>query len=149
VLLGRPEEEAGRSDEGFQSDDGFLNASVSGDFAWSNTFYLQASALYNSRGTTGDAGGPQLLESYLRRDLSPARYSIFGEVAKDLTPLWRVDISGIVNPTDGSFGLLPSLRWSVTTDLDVTLRALVSGGKTGTEFGDQEQIWTVAARYSF
>ena len=143
VLYGRPEEETGNSD------DDFLNASVSGDFAWSNTLYLQASALYSSRGTTGDAGGPQLIESHLRGDLSPARYSVFGEIAKDLTPLWRMDISGIVNPADGSFGLLPSLRWSATTDLDVTLRALVPGGPGGTEFGDQEQVWTVAARYSF
>lgn len=149
VLCGQPERDAGRSGGGLQSDEGFLNASVSGDFAWSNTLYLQAAVLYNSRGTTGDAGGLQLIESQLQGDLSPARCSIFGEVAKDLTPLWRVDVSGIVNPTDGSFGLLPSLRWSATTDLDVTLRALVPGGAAGTEFGDQEQVWTVSARYSF
>ena len=143
ILYGRPDENSGRSDEAY------VNASVSGDYAWTSTLYLQASVSYSSRGTTGDAGGPRLIESYVRRDLSPARYSLFGEIAKDLTPLWRVDLSGIVNPSDGSFGLLPALRWSATTDLDVTLRALVASGRIGTEFGDQGQVWSLAARYSF
>jgi len=131
------------------ADESYVNASVSGDFAWSNTLYVQAAVLYSSRGTTGDAGGPRLLESYARRDQSPARYSLFFEISKDLTPLWHADVSGIVNPTDGSLGLIPSLRWSAMTDLDITLSGLASAGRHGTEFGDQGQVWAIGAKYSF
>jgi len=143
ILYGRPEGGAGGADESY------VNASVSGDYAWANTLYLQVAALYNSRGTTGDAGGPLLLDACARRDLSPARGSVFVEVAKDLTPLWRVDVSGIVNPADGSSGILPSLRWSATTNLDITLSILSFDGRHGTEFGDQGWICAIAARYSF
>jgi hypothetical protein len=127
----------------------YLNASISGDYTFSNTVYLQVSALFESRGTTGDAGGVELLETAARADLSPGRWALFGEIAKDLTPLVRADLSAIVNPADGSFYLGPTLTWSAAPNVDVAAAALLFEGRTGTEFGDQGQIWMVRAKYSF
>ena len=36
-----------------------------------------------------------------------------------------------------------------TAELDVTLQALVTGGRAGTEFGDRGQIVAVEGSYSF
>jgi hypothetical protein len=141
ALLGRPRKG--------QDDDGYANASVSGDFAFPNTVYVQASALYESRGTMGDAGGLELISSYERGDLSPGRWSLFGEISKDLTPLWHGDVSAIVNPSDGSLYVGPTLTWSAAPDLDLTAAALLFAGRAGTEFGDEGRIWMLRAKYSF
>jgi len=145
VLAGRPRDGSGDG----SSDDGYVNASVSCDYAFPNTFYVQASVLYESRGATGDAGGVELLRAYARDDLSPGRWSLFAEVARDLNPLWRTDVSAIVNPLDGSFYAGPSLLWSAAPNLDVTAQALLFEGRAGTEFGDQGRIWMVKGQYSF
>jgi hypothetical protein len=143
VLLGRPRtgpDRTGRS---------YVNASVSGAYTFPSTLYVQIAALYESRGTTGDAGGLELIEAAARQDLSPGRWALFGEIAKDLTPLWRADLAAIVNPLDGSSYLGPTLTWSAAPSLDVVAAALLFNGRTGAEFGGQGRIWMVRAKYSF
>jgi hypothetical protein len=142
-LAGRPRKGPARTGRAY------VNASVSGDYAFPNTTYLQISTLFESRGSMGDAGGENLLEAVRRGDLSPGRWSLFGEIARDLTPLWRADLSAIVNPSDRSYYVGPSLKWSAAPDLDLTAQALLFGGGPGTEFGDEGRIWTAMARYSF
>jgi hypothetical protein len=152
ALWGKPrDDDHGSDDDGSGSGNSasYVNASISGDYAFPNTVYLQISVLYVSRGTTSKAGGNEIIEAYLRGDLSPARCSLFTEVAKDLSPLWHADVSAIVNPSDASFYAGPSLKWSAAQDIDVTAAALLFGGRTGTEFGDQGRIWMVRAVYSF
>lgn len=143
ALFGRPREGPDRT--GRQ----YANASISGDYTFPNTLYVQISALYQSRGTTGDGGGASLLDAAARRDLSPGRWAVFGEVAKDLTPLWRGDLSAIVNPCDGSAYIGPTLTWSAAPNLDVAAQALLFGGRAGTEFGGRGRIWMIRAKYSF
>jgi hypothetical protein len=143
ALLGRPRSGPDRTGRGY------LNASISGDYTFANTTYLQVSGLFESRGTTGDAGGLELLEAVARGDLSPGRWALFGEIAKDLTPLWRADLVAIVNPSDGSSYLGPTLTWSATPNTDVTAQALLFAGRDGTEFGGDGRIWMVRAKYSF
>jgi hypothetical protein len=128
---------------------GYLAGSVSGDFTFPNTRYLHGSVLYNGRGTTGKAGGIRLLESIERGDLSPGRLSVFWEVAKDLNPLWRTDLVGIVNVYDESFYIGPDLSWSAVTNLDLSLLGMLFGGAEGTEFGDESTMIMLWAKYSY
>ncbi len=129
--------------------DSCLHASVDGDYTFSNTLYLHGAVLYNGCGTTGDAGGALLLEAYLRRWLTPARLSLFAEVAKDVTPLVRADLSGILNPYDLSWYVGPSVRWSAAANLDVIVSGLLFGGDSGTEFGDDGDIGMLWVKWSF
>lgn len=126
-----------------------LVAAVSGDYTFSNTTYLHAEVLYNSRGTTGKAGGLELLRSLRRGWLTPARWSLFGQAAKDLTPLLRGDVSGIVNPLDGSWYFGPSLSWSVVTNLDLTVMGLLFFGEDRTEFGNSGHLAMARLKWSF
>jgi hypothetical protein len=127
----------------------YLNASISGDYSFKSSLYIQASALYTGRGTTGKAGGINLIESALRGDLSPSKLSLFGEVARDISPLVRIDLSGIINPYDRSWYFGPSMDWSATADLDVALVALIFGGDSMTEFGNDGKIFLSRIQYSF
>lgn len=131
------------------SEDPYLTATIGGDYTFRNTLYLHAVVLYNERGTTGNAGGIKLIESIQRGELTSSRMNFFAEIARDLNPLLRGDLMGILNPYDGSWYLGPSLTWSVITNLDLTGLALVFGGDTLTEYGDNGEIFLARLKYSF
>jgi hypothetical protein len=127
----------------------YLNASVSGDYTFKSSLYIQFSTLYTGRGTTGNAGGIHLIESAQRGDLSPSNFSLYGEIARDISPLVRIDMTGILNPYDKSWYFGPSVDWSATSGLDVTFVALIFGGGDMTEFGNDGEIFLSRIQYSF
>jgi hypothetical protein len=143
-LLGRfPSKEEGTSQ------DPSLTAVLSGDYAFKSSLYLHGEALYGSRGSTGDAGGFHLVQALQEHLLTPARWSLFAEVARQLHPLVSVSLAGIVNPTDRSWYAGPTVTWNALTNLDVTLTGLIFGGRPGTEFGDNGTILQAQARWSW
>jgi hypothetical protein len=124
-------------------------ASIDADYTFPSTLYLHAALLYRERGATGPAGGARLLEAAREGLLTPSRLDLFGEIARDLNPLLRGDCAAILNPSDRSWYLGPSLAWSVVTDLDLTAQALLFGGASGTEFGDLGEVFMLRVKYSF
>jgi hypothetical protein len=126
-----------------------FTAAISGDYTFTNSWYLHSEILYNSEGTTQSAGGLALLQSMQEGWLTPARMSLFGEIARDVSPLVRVDVSGILNPYDASWYLGPSLTWSIISNMDLNMLGLVFGGDTGTEFGDNGEILMSRLKWSF
>ena len=112
----------------------YLTGSLSGDYTFPNSLYLHAELLYNGDGVTEDAG-LRWSTAIDRLQLSPARWSLYAEVAGDFSPLVRGSLYGIVNPLDGSFILVPSVAWSMVTNWDLLAIALVPAGGRLTEFG--------------
>jgi hypothetical protein len=129
--------------------EGYVVATVAGDYTFRNTQYLHAAVLYNERGATENAGGLRLLKAYQRGELTPARMSIFARAARDLTPLVRADLSAILNPYDLSYYWSPGLTWSVITNLDLNLLALIFDGDPNEEFGLVGDIYMARLKYSF
>ncbi|MCP4633716.1 MAG: hypothetical protein GY855_12380 [candidate division Zixibacteria bacterium] len=129
--------------------DNYYSASVSGDYTFRNSLYLHSAILYNDRGTTEKAGGLRLYQAYINGDLTPSKMSLFGQVAGNVTPLVRVDFSGIINPYDKSWYAGPSARWSVMTDIDITLWMMIFGGDKLTEFGDNSNIFMLRLKWSY
>jgi hypothetical protein len=136
-------------DSGSEYPDPFGVTAVSGDYTFPNSFYLHAEFLYNSTGSTGDAGGWRLAEAIQRGELSPARISLFGEAAYNLSPLVRADLACMVNPQDHSWFLGPAASWSVATDFDLAVTGFLFGGGEGTEFGDSGEVLMAQMRFSF
>jgi hypothetical protein len=126
-----------------------LTGTLDGDYTFRSTLYLHAALLYRSLGVTGPAGGAALLESLKRGFLGPSRLGVFGEAARDITPLVRADCQGMFNPFDRSWYLGPSLTWSALADLDLTVMGLIFGGASGTEFGDVGDLFMLRAKYSY
>jgi len=129
--------------------DPYLVAGVSGDYTFPNSFYMLGEVLYNERGVTEPAGGLNLIRALTEGELTPARTSLFGQVAYVITPLIRGGISSILNPHDHSWYIGPSIDWSLATDLDFTAIALIFGGDEGTEFGDIGQMLFLRLKMSF
>ncbi len=140
-----------RSAENFSDTTGQLVAAIDGDYTLKSGLYLHASALYNSAGTTGKAGGSTMLDlrNISVKDFTRARYSLFGEIAYPVTPLVRADLAGIYNPCDHSFFIGPSVDISLTDNLYLLLIAQLFYGADGTEYGDYGKFWYVRLKWSF
>lgn len=126
-------------------------ASVSADYTFSNSWYIHGSFLYSSNGKTGKAGGMDVLfnSDMSAKQLSFARYSLFGQISKPITPLLSGSFSGIVNPSDGSFYFGPAFTYSLLSNLELMLTGQLFFGDSGTEFGDIGQIAFGRLKWSF
>lgn len=125
-----------------------FSAVLCGDYTFTNTLYIHTEALYNSNGKTKNAGAfmMQTLEAGM---LSPARWQLYQEFACDITPLIRGTLFGIYNPSDKSSIIVPSLTWSVVTNLDFTAIGFISCGGDLTEYGDMGNSLFLRLKYSF
>jgi hypothetical protein len=121
---------------------------LSGDYTFSNTFYIHTECLYNSNGKIENAALFQQ-EASDAGMLSPARWSIYQEFAYDITPLTRATIFSIYNPDDHSLITVPMLTRSLSTNLDLLLIGFITSGKQNSEFGSYGNSITLRLKYSF
>jgi hypothetical protein len=125
-----------------------VSIALSGDYTFPNTFYIHTEILYNNNGKTSST----LLfqeEALSLGMLSAARWSAYQEFAYDITPLLRSTIYGIYNPYDKSFVVVPSLSYSIITNLDLYLICLFFDGEPLTQYGEYGTSFYVRIKYSF
>ncbi len=130
------------------SDQYIVHAVLSLDYTWSNSLYLHGEALYNNVGRKNYAALYRQ-QAYELGLLSPARWSLYQEMAYDLTPLIRGTIFNIFNPDDHSYIMVPSITWSVKTNLDLLLLAFFPEGERYSEFGAYGNSFFARFKYSF
>lgn len=118
-----------------ESESHFITFVLSGDYTFPNSFYIHTEILYNNSGKTENTALFRNEANALGL-LSPARWSVYQEFSYDITPLIRSGIFSIYNPSDKSYVFVPSVSYSVFTNLDFYMIALIFGGHKGTEFGD-------------
>jgi len=137
--------------ENFSDTSGVLIGCIEGDYTFKNSIYTHIAILYNSIGTTGNAGwGTFFLNQEISaKTFSLAKHSIFGQISYPLSPLIYADLSGIYNPNDNSLFIGPSLDISLMDNLNLFLLAQVFMGEAGTEFGDYGKIFYIRMKYSF
>ena len=129
-----------------------LVATIEGDYTLPNSLYLHLAGLYNSCGTTGNAGqqSPMFIGRELSpKSLSPARFSVFTEIAYQLTSLTRIDLSSMLNPSDMSAFIMPSLDCSVGDNLNFTVMWIHFTGNSGSEFGDYGNLFLLRLQMWF
>ncbi|MBI9056186.1 MAG: hypothetical protein JEZ01_00300 [Labilibaculum sp.] len=126
-------------------------ASISYDYTLKNNLYLSIEGLYNSKGTTGDAGGSNLLltQNLSAKQLSLAKYSLFAQASIPINPLFNAGIAAILNPSDNSWYLSPSCRYSIHENIELMITTQLFFGKERTEFGDIGQLAFARIRWSF
>jgi len=136
------------SDSSFQET---LLATISLNYTFANSLYLHASYLFNSQGTTGKAGRGffVMMDQISALDYTLSKGQAFAQVSYPLTPLIQLDISGILNPFDGSFYLGPSINFSLTEDISLFLIAQTYFGESGSEYGDYGQMYFARLQWSF
>ena len=125
-----------------------VSASLSGDYTFPNTFYIHTEVLYNNNGKTSKTF-LFLPEAFKLGMLTAARWSLYQEFAYDITPLIRGSVFGIINPNDKSYIIVPSISYSVLTNLDLTAIGFFFKGDPLTEFGEYETTLYIRFKYSF
>ncbi len=140
-----------RDKESFSDTTGQLVASLGWTYTFAANFYVHAEFLYNSTGTTENAGGVSNLfeNGYNAKNLSPAKYSLFGEIAYQVNPLVRLDFSGIINPSDKSFYLGPFASFSISQTIDMLFAGQFFLGDSGTEWGNYGTFYYLKLKWSF
>ncbi|MBN1985294.1 MAG: hypothetical protein JW761_03265 [Prolixibacteraceae bacterium] len=131
------------------SEEAFV-ASVSGDYTLKNSLYLHSGILFNSNGTTGKAGGREIFDMQLSaKMLSLAKYNIFGQVSYPVTPLFSASVSGMLNPSDGSSYLGPSLTYSLGNNWELMVTGQLFLGSPETEYGDYGKFVFARLKWAF
>lgn len=128
-----------------------ISASAGVNYTFNNSLYLHGAYLYNSGGVL-NANASQtnlLLENVSAKSLSPAKHSLFGEVAYQFTPLIRGDIAGIVDPADGSFFTGPFFTFSLTNNVEFLAGGQLFFGKEGTLYGGYGKLIYLRLKWSF
>ena len=121
---------------------------LSGDYTFPNSFYIHTEVLYYNIGRINNAGLYQQ-ESLDLGMLSPSRWSIYQEFSYDITPLMRGSLFAIYNPDDHSNVIVPSVSYSVITNLDLYLIGLIFNGDNFTQYGDYGTSFYARIKYSF
>lgn len=131
---------------------GQLMLSISGDYTFKSSLYLQFSILYNSRGTTGKAGFPNpaiILSQTSAKYLTFSRADLFGQISYQFTPLLMGGFASIYNPFDRSAFMGPMLSYSLSDNIELLFSGQLFLGENGTEFGDVGQLIYFRFKWSF
>ncbi|HCY75917.1 MAG TPA: hypothetical protein DHV28_08340 [Ignavibacteriales bacterium] len=125
-----------------------LSFVLSGDYTFPNSFYIHTEILFNSNGKSKNIG---LFndEAYNLGLLSASKWSLYQEFSYDISPLMRGTLFAIINPIDKSFVFVPSVSYSVITNLDLYLIALFFNGDHLTEYGDFGHYFYARFKWSF
>ncbi len=131
-------------------DDGFL-ASVSIDYLFSNSLYLNGSALYNSYGAEEPNFFLINTSSNLDiRSISPYEWSTFIQGSYPVHPLVNTGLSAIVFPSDGSIFINPFVTYSITSNLDLDLISqLFFSDSFGGEYKAQSKLFYLRLKFSY
>lgn len=141
-----------RDKNNFADTSGVFVFSAGANYTFKNSIFVHGAFLYNSTGTTGKAGyGTSfiILKNLSPKTLTQAKYSIFAQISKPLTPLISADISSIINPNDGSFFVGPNINFSLSDNISLLFMAQIFSGEPGAEFGDIGQLYYLRLKWSF
>lgn len=121
---------------------------LSGDYTFPNSFYIHTEMLFNNIGVR-EYSGLFTKEASEIGLLSSSRLSLYQEFSYNISPLVRTSVFGIINPDDKSFVLVPSVSYSVITNLDLYLISLFFNGNKFTQYGDTGSSVFARLKYSF
>lgn len=108
--------------DSFQDTTGQFVASISLDYTFSNSLYLQGEFLYNEqKGEPSLAGGTDFYNMSLSaRELSFTEYNLFVQASYPVNPLLNLTLAGIYYPDADGYFIGPSATFSVKEDLDLS-----------------------------
>lgn len=130
------------------SDKNIFSFVLSGDYTFPNSFYIHTEILFNNIGVKQFSGIFTKEASEIGM-LSPSKLSVFQEFSYNISPLVRASLFGIINPDDKSNVLVPSVSYSILTNLDFYLIALIFNGDKFTQYGDYGTSVFARVKYSF
>ncbi len=138
---------------------GYVLASLSGSYTFSNSLNLHLEGIYN--GNDQNLGFNQVLNSsgLQANNLSLFRYGVYGQVGYNIHPLVKANLGSIFYPKESLRLLSPSIRYSVGDNWELYALAQIFTGSTNNLFPEnlqreqsafnQMNLISVRAQWSF
>lgn len=99
-----------------------LNLSLEGDYMFKKGWYLNLGILFNNQGLYKPVTDWSNINLNLSpENLMPTKWNFISTAAKEITPLFSVNMSVLYAPGTNLIILLPSVRYNLATDVDVDL----------------------------
>lgn len=140
-----------RSYKSFSDSTGVLISSISMDYSFPNTLYIQGGFLFNSNGATKNIESLNLFSQQATspKTLSKGRYNLFAQASGQLTPLITPGLALMFNPSDYSAFASPSVTISVAENFDFSAVGMIFLGKKSTEYENIGQMVYAKFNWSF
>jgi len=128
-----------------------LIASLGANYMFKNSLFINVGGLLNSAGSTEKVSRSMftMMENISALDYTKSLSALFASASYPITPLVNLDISGMMNPFDGSFYIGPSLNFSLTENVSLYFIAQTFWGEEGTEYGDIGQMYFSRLQWNF
>lgn len=128
-----------------------LIASLGINYMFKNSLFVNAGALLNSAGSTEKVSRSMftMMENISALDYTPSLAALFASASYPISPLINFDLSGMVNPFDGSFYIGPSLNISLSENVSLYFIAQTFWGDEGSEYGDIGQMYFSRVQWNF
>ena len=128
-----------------------LIASLGANYMFKNSLFINVGGLLNSAGSTEKVSRSMftMMENISALDYTQSLASLFASASYPISPLINLDISGMMNPFDGSFYIGPSLNFSLSQNVNLYIIAQTYWGKEATEFGDIGQMYFSRLQWNF
>ena len=108
--------------ENFENANGIFVASISFDYMFSNSLYLQLEGLYNELPDDGNTNFLQIFNRPLTpKMLSFTEYTILANGSYPITPLWNGSLSTIYYPKMNAVFVGPSIDYSASDNLTLSV----------------------------
>lgn len=129
---------------------GVLSLTLGGDYSFEGGWYIGGSVLY----TSGGSDEAEALEELATQQLSakmlmPFKYSILGQVSKQITPLFTANLNLIYCPGADAFIAFPVLTYSVSDNWDVNVVAQSFFAPQDDKFKNRGNVLLLRLRWGF
>ncbi len=135
----------------FSDTSGVLIASISGDYTFKNSLFLQFELLYNETADRYDINnfGEYYYMDLSAKNLSFTKYSLFGQILLPLSPLVNSSLSIMYFPEVEAYFVGPSLNVSLKDNLDLSFLAYFFSGELTEDTKESLSLVFLRMRWSF
>lgn len=126
-------------------------SSIGANYTFSNSLFISGEFLFNSNGIVGKQKNLNNIFNlnYSAKSLSPSKFSIFISTQYPINPLLNSSMAIIINPTDGSFLINPTLDISLTENVYTLISGQFFIGENLTEWGNYGQFYYLRLKWNF
>lgn len=127
---------------------GIFSATVSFDYSFKNSLYLNGSFLYMSNGAD-DANLFLSAFNISAKTLSPYKYNFFAQAMYPFTPILNGGLGLLYSPADHALFINPTLTYNIKEDWDIDLVSQLFFANVNGEYKDQAELLYFRLRWSY
>lgn len=126
------------------------NISVETDYAFENSWYVDAGFLYNSLGIDRPVNNFNDVNLELSAEnLMPAKWNFLCGFRKEITPLWSTNFSTIYSPGMHFLILVGGMKYSIANNLDMDVFGQSFFAMLQNQFQATQHLFYLRVRWSF